>query len=148
MTDPVDRATRSRIMRAIRSKNTKPERSLRAAFAQAGLRGWRMWARDLPGAPDFAFGRGRVAVFVDSPFWHGLGPVPTDPSGYWASKFARSRESFARSRAALRERGWLVIEVLEDDARHFPGIVARSLAAALKSRRSMHRLSTASTGQE
>lgn len=148
MTDTVNRATRSRIMARIRSKNTRPERSLRAAFAQAGLRGWRMWARDLPGTPDFAFDRARVTVFVDSAFWHGLGAIPTDPAGYWAAKLARNREVFARSRSELRALGWLVIEVLENEARRLPGIVARSLAAALKTRRAMHRLSTSPTGPE
>ena len=149
MTDTVDRATRSRIMARIRSKNTNPERFLRAAFVRAGLRGWRMWARDLPGTPDFVFDAARVAVFVDSPFWHGFGAVPKDPAGHWAAKLGRNRERFALSRAQLRAAGWQVVEVLEGEALHLPGAVARAIARAFLAGPLPgvpHRVSTAATG--
>ena len=72
MTDFLSPETRSRVMARIRSRDTKPELALRRALYAAGVRGWRCHNRQLPGKPDIAFTRWRVAVFVDGRFWHGL----------------------------------------------------------------------------
>src|SRR6267378_2595577 len=53
--DIVDRATRSRMMSAIRGTNTLPERTVRKYLHAAGLR-FRLHARDLPARPDIVFG--------------------------------------------------------------------------------------------
>src|SRR5436190_9794598 len=71
MTDFLSKKTRSRVMSRIRSKDTKPELTLRKALFEAGIRGWRCHPRTVPGKPDIAFTRWRVAIFVDGCFWHG-----------------------------------------------------------------------------
>src|SRR5687767_6028947 len=71
VTDFLSKETRSRVMARIRSRNTGPELALRRALHAAGVRGWRCHAKHLPGKPDLAFTRWRVAVFVDGCFWHG-----------------------------------------------------------------------------
>jgi DNA mismatch endonuclease (patch repair protein) len=71
MADFLSKETRSRVMSRIRSKNTKPELALRRALWAAGVRGWRVHSNWVPGRPDIAFTRRRVAVFVDARFWHG-----------------------------------------------------------------------------
>jgi DNA mismatch endonuclease, patch repair protein len=80
-------------MAAIRSKNTKPELALRIALRRAGATGYRLHRRDLPGRPDVAFMRWKVAVFVDGVFWHGH-PDFWDPdtasSDYWRTKISRN----------------------------------------------------------
>ncbi len=59
-------------MAAIRSKNTKPELALRKALREVGATGYRLHRKDVPGRPDLAFIRWKVAVFVDGVFfWHG-----------------------------------------------------------------------------
>ena len=59
-------------MSRVRSKDTRPELLLRAALRDAGLaRRYRANDARLPGTPDVAFPRARVAVFVDGDFWHG-----------------------------------------------------------------------------
>lgn len=58
-------------MAAVRGHDTKPELLLRRTMWAMGVRGWRVHRRDLPGTPDLAFGRVRLAVFVDGAFWHG-----------------------------------------------------------------------------
>lgn len=62
---------RSRNMAAIRSTNTKPELALRKALYAAGVRGWRCHVRDVPGKPEFAWKKWKIAVFVDGAFRHG-----------------------------------------------------------------------------
>src|SRR5438874_13409125 len=71
MADHLSPAGRSRVMARIRSRNTTPELALRRALFAQGVRGWRCHAKRLPGKPDLAFTRWRIAVFVDGCFWHG-----------------------------------------------------------------------------
>jgi DNA mismatch endonuclease (patch repair protein) len=63
--------TRSELMSRIRSSGTKTtEERLAGLLRKAGLKGWRrQWP--LPGKPDFAWPRDKVALFVDGCFWHG-----------------------------------------------------------------------------
>ncbi len=77
--DRVSKEKRSEIMRAVRSKDTKPELILRRALHARGYR-FRLHRRDLPGTPDLVFPRARRAIFVHGCYWHGHGcrqpPLP------------------------------------------------------------------------
>ena len=70
MADNLDRETRSRIMSAIRSKNTLPEVRVFRALRQKGLYFQRHY-KGVPGSPDIAVPSSRKAVFIDGDFWHG-----------------------------------------------------------------------------
>ena len=61
---------RSELMGKIKSKNTKPEISLRKALWHLGYR-YRKNVKSLPGNPDLVFSKYKLAVFVDGEFWHG-----------------------------------------------------------------------------
>src|SRR4051794_7801325 len=84
---------RYRVMSSIMKTNTRPERVLRSALWAVGLRGWRCHVRSLPGTPDIAFLRARVAVHVDGVFWHGhpryFKPARLRP--YWRVKINGNR---------------------------------------------------------
>lgn len=89
------------------------KRLLRAA----GLRGFRLNDRTLPGRPDFAFRVERVAIFVHGCYWHRHDAhkwveVKSHPE-YWRAKWARNRERDVRKVAKLREVGWRAITVWE-----------------------------------
>ncbi|WP_075223302.1 hypothetical protein [Acuticoccus yangtzensis] len=62
--DRITSTRRSATMRAIRSKHTKPELTVRKALRAAGLTGYRLHRRDLPGRPDIAFVGRKKAIFV------------------------------------------------------------------------------------
>lgn len=111
VTDFLSRETRSRVMSRIRSKNTKPELALRQGLYAAGVRSWRCHPKQLPGKPDIAFTRCKVAVFVDGAFWHGHPDHFTvGKSGtYWDEKIARNIERDRAANAALRDAGWNVL---------------------------------------
>lgn len=104
-------------MRAVRSKNTQPELILRRALRAAGLLGYRIHLASLPGTPDIAFTRWRVAIFVDGTFWHGDPRRwhPERASPYWREKVARNQERDARVDRELAELGWVVIRVWDTD---------------------------------
>ena len=61
---------RHKIMSRIRGKDTKPEIILRKYLWSKGLR-YRKTCKGLPGKPDIALTKFKVAVFCDSEFWHG-----------------------------------------------------------------------------
>jgi DNA mismatch endonuclease (patch repair protein) len=98
-------------MARIRSRDTQPELRLRRALHGAGVRGWRCHAKQLPGKPDLAFTRWRVAVFVDGCFWHGHPDffTPGKSGAYWDAKIERTKARDKAANAALASTGWTVI---------------------------------------
>lgn len=116
MADIVDIATRSRMMANIRSKNTKPELSLRKALHKRGLR-YRLHVKELPGKPDIVLPRFRAIVLVHGCFWHGhdcrLFKPPKSRQEYWHPKIERNRTNDARNIALLLDLGWRVCIVTE-----------------------------------
>lgn len=117
MVDHLSRMARSRVMAAIRSKNTRPEIMLRKALRNAGYVGYRIHAAKLPGRPDIAFTRWKVAVFVDGVFWHGHPEHwhPERASDYWIAKIAKNQERDTVADAALTELGWTVVRIWDKD---------------------------------
>jgi DNA mismatch endonuclease (patch repair protein) len=126
--------SRSLNMRAIRRVDTTPELRLRRALHAAGLR-YRVDMRlDLPGGvrvrPDIVFTRRRVAVFVDSCFWHRCpehGRVPRVNEWFWVPKLARTVLRDRRANEALLTTGWTVVRAWEHEA--FEDVVRRVLRA-------------------
>ncbi len=135
MADHLSKAGRSRNMAAIRAKDTKPELALRRALRRAGAIGYRLHRRDLPGRPDVAFIRWKVAVFVDGVFWHGH-PDHWDPekaaSDYWRQKIARNIERDRTADAALARLGWRVVRVWDIDIRDRQGDCVQEVLCALR----------------
>jgi DNA mismatch endonuclease (patch repair protein) len=131
VTDFLSKETRSRVMARIRSRDTSPELTLRRALHAAGARGWRCHAKQLPGKPDLAFTRWKLAVFVDGCFWHGHPDffTPGKSGVYWDVKIARTKERDAQANAALAEAGWSVIRLWDFEIEQdLPGCVERVLA--------------------
>lgn len=110
---------RSANMRAVRSKDTKPEMLVRRAAHALGYR-YRLHRRDLPGKPDLAFIGKRKAIFVHGCFWHQHedcreASKPKSNEGYWSPKLARNVERDASNVAALHRAGWQTLIVWECD---------------------------------
>lgn len=120
-------------MAAIRSKNTKPELAMRTALRAAGATGYRLHRKDLPGRPDIAFLRWKVAVFVDGAYWHGHPDhIRPDTSPYWVEKMARNRARDAAADAALSETGWKVIRIWDTDVQADIAVCQQRVLDALR----------------
>jgi DNA mismatch endonuclease (patch repair protein) len=123
-------------MSRIGSKNTGPEVALRRALYQRGVRGWRCHPRSVPGKPDIAFTRWRVAVFVDGCFWHGHPDyfTPGKSGAYWDAKIERTKERDRQADTQLAAADWRVVRMwdfeVEDDLDGCVERVAAELAAA------------------
>jgi DNA mismatch endonuclease (patch repair protein) len=133
--DVHDKATRSFNMSRIRATNTKPEMILRKLLWLSGLRGYRLHSK-LPGRPDIAFGKKRVAVFVDGCFWHSCphcsdGRAPKSNTSYWMEKRRMNCERDRRNTSKLEGEGWTVIRFWEHEVNHDPIGCALRTARAL-----------------
>lgn len=108
-------AVRSRIMSAIRGKDTKPELQVRRAIHAAGLR-YRLHIRDLPGSPDIVLPRLKTVVFVHGCFWHAHSCQRSKPktrAKFWAQKFETNQARDRRVRYFLKAAGWQVHVIWE-----------------------------------
>ncbi|MCR6645676.1 MAG: very short patch repair endonuclease [Terricaulis sp.] len=122
---------RSAVMRAVKSKDTKPERIVRAAACACGYgRRYRLNGAHLPGKPDLVFTSLRKAVFVHGCFWHGHdcrrgARKPKDNSAYWSAKIARNRQRDSVAIQALQGAGWSALVVWECETRNADALEAR-----------------------
>src|SRR5436190_1875342 len=107
---------RSRIMAAVKSKNTKPELAVRRLIHSLGFR-FRLHVRSLPGTPDLVFPRLRKIIEVRGCFWHGHTcgrcRIPATQRQYWVQKIERNRIRDRRAVATLRRRGWRLLILWE-----------------------------------
>jgi len=112
---------RSRTMRAVRSRDTKPELTVRRFLHAAGLR-YILHDRRLPGSPDLVFPKYRTVVFVHGCFWHQHAncPAASRPrfnTEYWSRKLTGNVERDARNRTSLEASGWRVLVIWECEIR-------------------------------
>jgi len=125
---------RSAIMRAVKSKDTKPELSLRKALFALGYC-YRLNVKTLPGKPDLVFPKYRTVIFVHGCFWHGHSckrgrRVPKTNRAYWTEKIARNKARDRKNTVALKSLGWRVITVWECKIKYAPAI-AKATAARI-----------------
>lgn len=112
--------TRRRIMQHIRSNDTKAEVLLRKALWHCGVR-YRKNYKELPGTPDIAITKYRIAVFVDGDFWHARGHEENPGEQiqmnkpYWTKKLKRNLERDKEVNQVLLEMGWLVLRYWDSD---------------------------------
>lgn len=125
---------RRRNMQAVRSCNTRAEMSLRAALRARGLTGYRCAPKNVPGRPDVAFTRWRVAVFVDGCFWHGCPECyvrPETNADFWDGKLAANTARDRTVDRLLTEQNWVVLRFWEHQVRRDVSLVALEIDRAL-----------------
>lgn len=106
-----------RQMRAMPRRDTGVEIALRRELHRLGVR-FRVNFRGLPGTPDIALTKARIAVFVDGCFWHCCpqhGTAPKNNASWWATKLAGNVERDRRKDRELEEIGWVAIHVWEHE---------------------------------
>jgi len=130
---------RSYNMSMIRSKDTRPELVLRKTLWARGHR-YSLHCTDIHGTPDIVFRKKRVAVFLDSAFWHGkdyektVSRIKTNRK-YWQAKIKRNTERDKTVTDLLRNLGWTVIRIWDDDLKNRRDDVIRDIERQLQQRR-------------
>ena len=120
---------RSAIMRAVRSRDTKPERIVRK-LAWRIRPGYRLHRKDIPGNPDIAYVGRKQAIFVHGCFWHGHdcargARVPKENRDYWLGKVARNRARDEQALSALDRQGWRSLVIWECELKTPEAVAAR-----------------------
>ena len=115
--DRISPEQRSRTMRAIHGKNTKPEMIVRRYLYANGFR-YRVNVRTLPGTPDIVLRKYATVIFIHGCFWHGhdecnAGRTPKSNVDFWEKKIKRNKERDIEVRARLKEAGWRTMVVWE-----------------------------------
>lgn len=132
----------SRMMKAVRSTDTKPELALRRALHHRGFR-YRVHPSDVLGRPDVINRARKLAVFVDGDMWHGN---PAEPARrgrasfadmfptrteWWVAKIDRNVERDRHVTATLREQGYTVVRLWESEITHDPEAAASAVLEAV-----------------
>lgn len=123
---------RRKNMQNIRSKGTKPELTIFHELKKRKIY-FAPHADKITGKPDLVFRRKKVAVFIDSDFWHGHPdryPPPKSNTDYWQAKVERNRRRDTEVNSALEAAGWTVLRMWAYDIKHdLPGCLERLLTA-------------------
>ncbi|EOS38763.1 DNA mismatch endonuclease Vsr [Lachnospiraceae bacterium MD335] len=115
MADNLTKEQRHKNMSHIKSRDTSIEVKLRKELWKKGYR-YRKNYNKIPGKPDIAITKYKIAIFCDSEFFHGkdwevLKPrlQKGDNAEYWISKIQRNRERDDEVNKELLFHGWTVI---------------------------------------
>lgn len=108
---------RSNIMKKIKSKDTEPEVRLAKELWRRGIR-YRKNYSLLPGKPDIAITKYKIAVFVDGEFWHGYNWEEKKERikanrYYWIKKIEKNIERDKENNIKLKQCGWAVLRFWE-----------------------------------
>ena len=119
--------TRKR-MSKVRLKGGKAESLLAKELWHKGYR-YRKNDRRLPGSPDIAILKHRIAIFVDGEFWHGK-DWPTRKERlksnreYWIEKIEENMARDSRNDQLLIQLGWMPVHFWEKEIiKDLPGCI-------------------------
>ncbi|MCA8905799.1 MAG: DNA mismatch endonuclease Vsr [Hyphomonas sp.] len=130
MADRVTPGTRSRIMAAVKQKDTSVELRIRRELHRRGYR-YRLHAKNLPGRPDIVFPARRKVIFVHGCFWHGhdcsKGALPKSRIDYWSEKISGNRARDMRTIGELSRMGWTSLVVWQCELQEWDMLWGRIL---------------------
>lgn len=107
---------RSQTMAAVKSAGTSLEKKVIRAFEEAGISSLETYPEDIFGNPDLVDRQRKLAIFVDSCFWHGCPDhcrMPNAHREYWEKKIARNRKRDRSVNRVLQVEGWTVKRIWE-----------------------------------
>jgi DNA mismatch endonuclease (patch repair protein) len=134
MADVHDKATRSKNMAAIKSKNTKPEMLVRRFLHANGFR-YKLHDATLPGKPDIVLPKYKTVIFIHGCFWHGHKDckyfvVPKTRTEWWLNKINGNIANDMKALKGLKKDGWKIITLWECDLK--PASLQKTLNSLLK----------------
>jgi DNA mismatch endonuclease, patch repair protein len=126
-------------MALVRGRNTRFElaflRLVSAELYPLGYR-YRKHCRNVFGTPDIVFAKFKLAVFIDSDFWHGrnykLLAARMTPS--WRAKIERNMERDRQVSRKLRRQGWSVLRFGEREIKKRPASAVERIKQKLEER--------------
>lgn len=119
--DVHDKKTRSYNMSQIKSKETKPEETVRKYLFSQGFR-YRKNKKELPGSPDIVLSKYKTVIFVNGCFWHKHEHCryfkwPETNAEFWKDKIEKNVLRDFINYNKLKSDGWNVIIIWECELR-------------------------------
>lgn len=117
--DKVSKEIRRKTMQAIKAEHTKLEDGVIKELWKRGIRFQRN-VKDLFGKPDIAIKKYKLAIFIDSCFWHGCElhcRLPVSNKDYWCSKIDRNKLRDIEVRNYYRKNDWNMLRIWEHEVK-------------------------------
>lgn len=111
--DKLTKEQRRKNMQAVKNKDSKIELILRTALWEKGIRYRKNYAM-LTGKPDIVLTKYRIAIFVDSEFWHGYDwenkkqEIKSNKE-FWINKIENTMNRDIYVTNHLKSDGWIVL---------------------------------------
>ena len=117
--DKLNKEQRRKNMQAVKASGSKIETALAKALFALGLR-YRKNDRTVFGKPDLTFKKHKLAIFVDSEFWHGKNWETRkfdhkSNQEFWLTKIERNIERDKEVNEKLVSEGWKVLRFWGED---------------------------------
>ena len=111
---------RHKNMQAVKGKNTKLENKVMTYLWQHGYR-FRKNVKDLEGKPDVAIKKYKLAIFIDSCFWHKC-PIhyksPSTNFEFWDNKISGNQKRDALVTEYYKSNNWNILRIWEHELKN------------------------------
>jgi DNA mismatch endonuclease Vsr len=137
--DRLTKEQRSKVMQAIKAKDSKIETMLAKALWAKGYRYRKNYSKVI-GKPDIVFSSLKIAVFCDSEFWHGKDwekkkyEIKSNQS-FWHAKIEKNIERDKAVTANLNKNGWIVLRFWGKDIEKSLSKCLRKIEVVIKKKR-------------
>lgn len=118
--DNVSKDVRAKTMGAVKCKKTGLENPVFQELRKRGFR-YRTNVNTLKGKPDIAIKKYKIAIFIDSCFWHGCKShcrMPSSNIHYWSEKIKRNKERDLNTTNYYEENGWNILRIWEHEIKY------------------------------
>jgi len=137
--DRISHEQRRKTMQAVKSKGSQIEVKLQKALWRKGYR-YRKNYRKVFGKPDITLVKLKIAVFVDSEFWHGYDWENRkhdfkSNEDFWWKKIERNIARDKQVTEKLTEDGWIVLRFWGEEVNRILDECVRRVENAVEQRR-------------
>ena len=132
--DVFTKKKRSEIMAKIGSKNTKVELFVFKELKKRKI-SFQKHYKKVPGSPDMAFLKRKIAIFIDGDFWHGYKFSERKnklPKKYWLGKITNNIKRDKINRSKLRSLGWKFLRIWEHEIKKNPDLAIKKIIKFIK----------------
>lgn len=103
-------------MSNVKSGGTRLENRFCLELENREIKNFQRNDKSLVGCPDIVFASSKIAIFIDSCFWHGC-PIhlrmPSSNQDYWRAKINHNVTRDKIVTKQLKQNGWIVIRIWE-----------------------------------
>ena len=126
-------------MAKVHSTNGQDELVIRKRLWHEGIR-YRTNYKKLPGKPDIAITKYKIAVFIDGEFWHGYQWDKRKPRlkrnrDYWIKKIEYNMKHDQQVNDELKKMGWTVLRYWSKPVLKFPDYYAQLILWHIKDKK-------------